>query len=85
MAVNARINTTGAIGRATVRSPTKTTIASQNFAPKPNVSLSEVNDVSTVGVQNGFTLVFNSNSGKFEAQAAANLTGTITSISGGSF
>lgn len=85
MSVNVRINTTSAISRAIVRSPTRTAIAAQNFAPKPNVSLSEINDVSTVGLQNGFTLVFNSATGKFEAQSPADLTGTITEIFGGTF
>ena len=85
MAITARIDTTGAIGRATVRSPTRTAIAAQTFAPKPNVSLGEVNDVSTVGVQNGFTLIFNSNTGKFEAQPASNVAVDITNIIGGFF
>lgn len=85
MAITARIDTTGAIGRATVRSPTRTAIAAQTFAPKPNVSLGEVNDVSTVGVQDGFTLIFNSDTGKFEAQPVADLSGQITEIFGGTF
>jgi len=85
MAITARIDTTGTIGRATVRSPTRTAIAAQTFAPKPNVSLGEVNDVSTVGVQDGFTLIFNSDTGKFEAQPAADLSGQITEIFGGTF
>jgi len=85
VAVNAKINTTGTIGRATVRQPTRSVIASENFAPKPNVSLGEVNDVSTTGVQNGFTLIFNSTSGKFEAKPASDVTGTITQITGGTF
>jgi hypothetical protein len=85
MAFSVSINQTSSIGRATLRSPTRTAIVSQNFAPKPNVSLGEVNDVSTVGVQNGFTLIFNSNTGKFEAQPASNVTVDITNITGGTF
>jgi hypothetical protein len=85
MAVNVRINTTGAIGRATIKSPTRTAIAAQSFTPKPNVSLNEVADVSTTGVQDGYTLIYNSETGKFEAQAAADLTGTITQLTGGTF
>jgi len=56
MAIIAKINTAGTIGRATVKTPLKTAIASQAFAPKPNVSLSEINDVTTTGVQNGDTI-----------------------------
>jgi len=42
MAINARINTTGAIGRAVIKSSPKTAIAADTFAPKPNVSIDEV-------------------------------------------
>ena len=45
---------------AKVTQQTRSTIAVQNFAPKPNISLGEVRDVSTTGVQDGFTLIFNS-------------------------
>jgi len=85
VAVNARINTTGTIGKATVRQPTRSVIASENFEPKPNVSLGEVSDVSTTGVQDGYTLIFNSTSGKFEAKPASDVTATVTEIIGGTF
>jgi hypothetical protein len=80
MAVNFRNN---GIGTVTVRSTNRTSVASPNFAPKPNVSLSEINDVNTTGVQDGFTLVFNSDTGKYEASAAP--PATVTEIKGGSF
>jgi hypothetical protein len=82
MAVNARINATGAIGRATIKSSPKTTIAADTFAPKPNVSLAEISDVSTVGVQNGDSLVFNSTTGKFETRT---ITASVTEVIGGTF
>ena len=85
MAVNARINTGANIGQIKVTQQPRSTIAAQNFSPKPNISLSEVGGVSTTGVQDGFTLIFNSNSGKFEAEPAANVTATITQITGGFF
>lgn len=85
MSVIARINTTSTIGRAIVRSPTRTAIAAQNFAPKPNVSLGEINDVSTIDTQNGFTLIFNSTTSKFEAQPLSNVAVNLTQISGGTF
>lgn len=85
MAINARINTTGTIGRATIKSPTRTAIAAQSFAPKPNVALNEVSGVSTTGVQDGYTLIFNSATNNFEAQPAADVTATITQITGGTF
>ena len=82
MAINARINTTGAIGRATIKSSPKTAIAADTFAPKPNVSLAEISDVSTAGKQNGDALVFNSATNKFEAQT---VTATVTEVFGGTF
>ena len=82
MALNVRVNTTGAIGRATIKSSPKTTIAADTFAPKPNVSLAEINDVSTVGVQNGDSLVFNSATGKFETKT---ITASVTEVIGGTF
>ncbi len=82
MAINARVNTTGAIGRATIKSSPKTAIAADTFAPKPNVSLSEISDVSTAGVENGDALVFNSATNKFEAQT---VTASVTEVFGGTF
>ncbi len=85
MAVNARINTGANIGQIKVTQQTRSTIAAQNFQPKPNISLGEVRDVSTTGVQDGFTLIFNSETGKFQAEPAANVSGQITQITGGFF
>jgi hypothetical protein len=82
MAINARINTTGTIGRATIKSSPKTTIAADTFAPKPNVSLSEIKDVDTTGVQNGDALVFNSTTNKFETKT---VTASVTEVIGGTF
>ena len=82
MAVNVRVNTTGAIGRATVKSSPKTAIAADTFAPKPNVSLSEIGGVSTTGVENGDALIFNSTTNRFEANT---VTATVTEVFGGTF
>ena len=82
MAINARVNTTGAIGRATIKSSPKTAIAADTFAPKPNISLAEISDVTTTGVENGDALVFNSTTNKYEAKPVA---GTITEVIGGTF
>lgn len=83
MAVNARVNTGSNIGQVKLTQRTRSTIASQNFTPKPNVSVSELTDVNTTGVQDGFTLVFNSDTSKFEAGAGPEAV--ITSVNGGSF
>tara|TARA_R110000868_G_scaffold204826_1_gene452983 strand:- start:228 stop:485 length:258 start_codon:yes stop_codon:yes gene_type:complete len=85
MAIVAKINTTGSIGRTTLNQSNKTTIVSNNFRPRPNVSINEVGGVSTEGVANGYTFVFNSTTNTFEVQPTADLTGTITIITGGTF
>jgi len=83
MGIVARINTTGSIGRATIKSSPKTAIAADTFAPKPNVSMGEINDVSLSGLQNGYTLIFNSTTNNFESQPLSNVA--ITNIIGGFF
>jgi len=82
MAVTARINTQSAIGRATIKSNPKTAIAADTFAPKPNIALAEINDVILTGVQDGDGLVYNSATGKFEANT---ITATVTEVIGGTF
>jgi len=73
------------IGRVRLRASGRSTISSQNFEVTPNVSLSQINDVSTTGVQNGWTLVYNSTTGKFESQAVVATDVELASIRGGSF
>ena len=80
MAIIAKINTTTNIGRAKVSSPVKTSIVSSDFSPKPNVAVSELADVEAVVVQNGQTLVFNSVTGKYEAN-----TVSVPVVNGGTF
>ena len=68
------------IGRVKVTQSTRSTIVAQNFVPKPDVALAQLNDVSTQGVQNGQALIFNSSTGKYEAN-----TVLITVVNGGVF
>jgi hypothetical protein len=68
------------IGRVKVTQSTRSTIVAQNFVPKPDVALAQLNDVSTQGVQNGQALIFNSTTGKYEAN-----TVLVTVINGGVF
>ena len=83
MGIIARINTTGSIGRATIKSSPKTAIAADTFAPKPNVSMGEINDVTLSGLQDGYILIFNSTTNNFESQPISNVA--ITNIVGGFF
>lgn len=73
-------NTT--LGTITVQQPNRTTLAASDFAPKPNITLAEINDVSTVGVQDGQSLVYSSANNRYEFKIAAT---TITNVDGGTF
>ena len=82
MAITAKINVTTGIGRATITQPNRSTIVAQNFAPKPDVSLGQLTDVVTTGVENGQGLIFNSALGKFQANT---VTASVVAIIGGTF
>jgi hypothetical protein len=78
---------TGRLGSSTsitgtVRQQTRSVIAAQSFAPKPNVSLTELNDINVSGVQDKQVLQFDSATGKFVANT---VTATVVSVQGGSF
>jgi hypothetical protein len=70
------------LGKVTVFQPNRTTLVSPNYKPKPNVSLAEISDVSTEGVQNGYSLVFDSANNRFEMKIATTVLG---SLDGGLF
>ena len=63
-----------------VKQQTRSTIVAQNFAPKPNVALTELTDVNLTSIQNNQVLQYNSATGKFEANTA-----TVVAVNGGSF
>lgn len=65
MAVIAKVNTGSNIGQVKLTQQTRSTIAAQNFKPKPNVALIELTDVSVVDVEDGDALVFDSATGKY--------------------
>jgi len=78
---------TGRVGSSTsvtgiVRQQTRSVIAAQNFAPKPNVALVELTDVNATGAENGQGLIYNSVTGKFEANT---VIAVVTSVFGGNF
>ena len=82
MAVNARINTGSNIGQVKLTQQTRSTIAAQNFKPKPNVALTELTDMNVVNPQNGQALIFNSASGQFEANTVVS---SVVAVDGGRF
>jgi len=73
------------IGKVVINQPNRTTITSPNFRPSPNIVFANINDVSTVGLQNGYTLIYSAANNKYELKAAQELTSSITSIDGGTF
>ncbi len=80
MAITAKINVTTGIGRATITQASRSTIVAQNFIPKPNVSIAQLNDVTTTSVLNGQALIYNSAIGKYEAN-----TISVPVVNGGDF
>ncbi len=70
------------IGKVTISSGQRSTIVAQNFAPKPNVSLSEITDVDTTNVQDGDALVYDSATGQYVTKT---VQAFVTEISGGRF
>ena len=85
MAINGSVGRTNRLGPVTLGATTGTTVANLNFKPKPNVALAEIADVSTVGVEDGYALIYNSDTNKYEAQSISNVAINITTITGGTF
>ena len=65
-----------------VRQQVRSTIVAQNFAPKPNVALTELTDVNVSTIQNNQVLQYNSATGKFVANT---VTASLVAVNGGSF
>jgi hypothetical protein len=72
-------NTT--IGRVRIGQRQSTTITSPNWAVKTNVALADITDVSTANVEDGFALIYNSVTNRYEMQPVTELP----NISGGTF
>ena len=82
MAVNVRVNGGTNVGQVTVNQQTRTTVASQNFKPKPNVALTELTDLNISGVQDKQVIQYDSATGKFIANT---VSASVTSVNGGAF
>jgi hypothetical protein len=65
-----------------VRQQVRSTIVAQNYAPKPNVALTELTDINLSGVQDKQVLQYNSATGKFVANT---VTASLVAVNGGSF
>jgi hypothetical protein len=67
---------------AKVTQQTRSTVVAQNYAPKPNVALSELTDLNVSGVQDKQVIQYDSATGKFIANT---VSATVTSVNGGAF
>ena len=85
MTIRATINRQGTIGKVTVASSNKTTIASPSYKPKLNVSFSDISDANTDIRQDGDTLVFNATTGEYESRPISNVSVVIGNVNGGTF
>jgi hypothetical protein len=71
------------IGKVTITSPVRTTIADPKFRTKPNVALSELSDVSIVSPEDGELVAYDALSGKFKTASIVDIA--IANINGGRF
>jgi hypothetical protein len=71
------------IGKVTITSPVRTTIADPKFRPKPNVALSELTDVSIITPEDGELISYDALSGKFKTSSIVDIA--IGNINGGQF
>jgi hypothetical protein len=78
--ITARLSSPGTIGRVSVTSAVRTTIADPKFQPKPNVALSELSDVSITLPEDGEIITYDALLGKYKTSSIA-----IGNINGGQF
>jgi hypothetical protein len=81
--VTARLSSPGTIGRVSVSSAVRTTIADPKFQPKPNVALTELTDVSITLPEDGEIVAYDAVSGKYKTSSIVDIA--IGNINGGQF
>jgi hypothetical protein len=65
---------------AKVTQQTRSTVVAQNYAPKPNVALTELTDINVSGVQDKQVIQYDSATGKFVANT---VTASLVAVNGG--
>jgi hypothetical protein len=68
-----------------VKGTGQTSIVYPGFAPKVNVAVDDVIGLSSIGVENGYTFVYNANTQTFEASSITEADLVIRVIVGGTF
>ena len=67
---------------AKITQQTRSTVVAQNYAPKPNVALTELTDINVSGVQDKQVIQYDSATGKFIANT---VTASLVAVNGGAF
>jgi hypothetical protein len=82
MGINVTVNSGNDIGKISLIQQTRSTIASQNFKPKPNVALIELTDTNITDLQDKQVIQYDSATGKFVANS---VTAIAVNVYGGTF
>jgi hypothetical protein len=81
--ITARLSSPGTIGRVSVTSAIRTTIADPRYQPKANVALTELSDVSITSPGDGEFVSYDGLTGKFKASSVVDIK--IENVNGGRF
>lgn len=73
------------IGKITVRTGNRTTVAAPNFEPRINVSFSDLKDANTATKQDGDIIVYDANANEFTTKKLDQSAIDLTNINGGLF
>jgi hypothetical protein len=73
------------IGKVTIKTTGRSTISSPDFKVTPSISIPQLTDVSTIGIENAYTLVYKSATETWEAGPVIATQTEIANITGGGF
>jgi hypothetical protein len=71
------------LGKVTVRQPRQTSVVAPGFDPDLQIYMGDILDVDDSTLQNGFTLIYNATTNKYETKAIEDLA--VANIFGGTF
>jgi hypothetical protein len=81
MAINVKIAQSKTIGTVKVGQTQATLITSPNHGVRPNIALGDLTNVSTANVENGYALIYNSVTDRYQMQPVTEFP----NIAGGTF
>ena len=73
------------IGTVSVKGTVPTAVANPNYTPTVEITTENITNFSTANVENGYTLIYNSITQKYEAAPISGIDVNITLVSGGTF